>query len=120
MVGNFQQSQHAQSRMQVCALVLVQGGDRSGRVEIVAQGLDPENLPAPHGLHRPNLPEGVKAWRNVWSGGHSTGLIDDVPTVAELAARFEQALADDLEPGWQSRVAGRLGLPAPPPSCSNG
>ena len=87
---------------------------------IVAQGLDPENLPAPHGLHRPNLPEGVKAWRNVWSGGHSTGLIDDVPTVAELAARFEQALADDLEPGWQSRVAGRLGLPAPPPSCSNG
>lgn len=80
---------------------------------IIDQGLDPERLPAPHGLHRPNLPEGVRAWRNVWSGGHSTGLIHDVPTVAELAARFEQALADDLQPGWQTRVAERLGLPDP-------
>ena len=38
---------------------------------IVARGLDPGNLPAPHGLHRPNLLAGVMAWRNVWSGGRN-------------------------------------------------
>src|SRR5690606_20270587 len=35
---------------------------------IEAQGLDPRNLPAPT-ARRPNLPAGVKAWKNIWSGG---------------------------------------------------
>jgi len=33
--------------------------------------------------------EGLKAWRDVWSAGHGVGLIDDVPSVAELLDRLE-------------------------------
>lgn len=83
------------------------------RPSIVANGLDPDALPAPKGLHRPDLPEGVSAWRTVWSAGHSVGLIEDVPPVAELAERFERDLAGALAPGWQARVAARLGLDRP-------
>jgi nitronate monooxygenase len=82
------------------------------RASIVANGLDPDALPRPLGLHRPGLPEGVRAWRTVWSAGHSVGLIEDVPTVAELAARFERDLGGALAPGWRARVAERLGVPA--------
>ncbi|MDR3389630.1 MAG: nitronate monooxygenase [Rudaea sp.] len=59
------------------------------RPSMIENGLDPDNLPVPKGLHRPDLPPGIKAWKDVWSGGHSTGLIDDVPTVAELVERLE-------------------------------
>lgn len=52
-------------------------------------GLDPDNLPAPLAPHRPNLPEGIKAWKNIWSAGQGIGLIDDLPTVAELVDRLE-------------------------------
>lgn len=55
---------------------------------IRAAGLDPGNLPKPLGLHRANLPPGVKAWKSVWSGGHSTALIDDVPSVGQLVTRL--------------------------------
>lgn len=77
------------------------------RPSIVAAGLDPEALPPPSG-RRPNLPEGVRAWKNVWSGGHSTGLIDDVAPVATLVDRLEAGLGDALVPGWQARLADRL------------
>jgi nitronate monooxygenase len=77
---------------------------------IVANGLDPDNLPRPNPRRRPDLPDGVQAWRNVWSGGHSTGLIDDIPTVAELVDRFETALEGALPEGWQARLAERLRL----------
>jgi nitronate monooxygenase len=82
------------------------------RPSIVANGLDPDALPEPKGLHRPDLPEGARAWRTVWSAGHSVGLIDDVPEVAELAARWERELADALPAGWHARVAERLGVGA--------
>ncbi|MET0377516.1 MAG: nitronate monooxygenase [Spongiibacteraceae bacterium] len=75
---------------------------------IVAQGLDPANLPPPQQRHRPNLPEGVRAWKNVWSAGHSTGLVDDIPTVAALAERFVAELDGALQPGWQAHIAARL------------
>jgi len=78
------------------------------RPSIQANGLDPDRLPQPLARHRPDLPEGVKAWRTVWSGGHSTGLIADVPTVEELARRLEHELAATLAPGWQQRVIERL------------
>jgi nitronate monooxygenase len=60
------------------------------RQSIEAVGMDPARLPAPKGLHRPDLPEGVRAWRDVWSAGQGAGLIRDVPTVAELMDRLEQ------------------------------
>lgn len=70
----------------------------------IAAGLDPANLPPPLALHRPNLPEGVKAWKHVWSG-HSTGLIDDVPTVAEIVARMGEEFARARYPGdWRAAL----------------
>jgi nitronate monooxygenase len=69
-------------------------------------GLDPDNLPPPLGLHRPNLPRGVKAWKTIWSGGHSTGLIDDIPSVADLVTRLGQEFAAARAPAhWRSALA---------------
>jgi nitronate monooxygenase len=78
------------------------------RPSLEANGLDPDHLPTPLARHRPNLPDGVKAWKTVWSAGHSTGLIDDVPSVDELIGRFERDLAEELTPGWQKRLVERL------------
>ena len=80
------------------------------RPSIAANGLDPDALPRPKGLHRPDLPEGVRAWRTVWSAGHSVGLIEDVPAVAQLAGKLERELSGVLASGWQRRVAERLGV----------
>ena len=80
------------------------------RPSIEAQGLDPGDLPRPTGLHRPDLPKGVRAWRNVWSAGHSVGLVGDVPPVATLVERLATDLAQDLAPGWQDGIVRRLGL----------
>ena len=33
-------------------------------------------------------PAGIKAWRDVWSGGHGVGLIIDTPTVAAIVGRL--------------------------------
>jgi nitronate monooxygenase len=86
------------------------------RPSLVANGLDPDHLPEPKGLHRPDLPDGVKAWRTVWSAGHTVGLVDDVPTVGELVERLARALEGVLAPGWQAGAAARLGLPTAIPS----
>lgn len=53
-------------------------------------GLDPEDLPLRKGLLQPDLPDHIKAWRDVWSAGHGVGLIDDIPTVSALVERLEQ------------------------------
>ncbi|WP_291696125.1 nitronate monooxygenase family protein [Bradyrhizobium sp.] len=60
---------------------------------IVAAGLDPDNLP-PHGAidvgHDIDIAAREarpKRWRDVWSGGHSTSGVTDVPDVADLIAR---------------------------------
>ena len=52
-------------------------------------GLDPDNLPPLEGPRKPALPGGVTAWRDIWSGGHGVGQIDDIPTTAELVDRLE-------------------------------
>jgi nitronate monooxygenase len=63
------------------------------RPSIVAAGLDPENLPARGAIDiakdidvaaRETEP---KRWRDIWSGGHSTSGVTDVPSVDELVAR---------------------------------
>jgi nitronate monooxygenase len=77
---------------------------------LVANGLDPRALPEPRGKHRPNLPDGVKAWKTVWSGGQSTGLVEDIPSVAELADGLVESLADSLAVGWQAKILDRLNL----------
>jgi nitronate monooxygenase len=58
------------------------------RASIVKSGMDPANLPKPKGLWQPDLPEGVKAWRDIWSAGQGVGMIKDIPTVAELVERL--------------------------------
>lgn len=73
---------------------------------IRAAGLDPDRLPPPLGQHRPDLPVGVKAWKTVWSGGQTVGLIDDAPSVAEVVDRLEREfLAAQKRPDWRKRLA---------------
>jgi len=60
---------------------------------IVAAGLDPDDLPARGAIDigkdidiaaREARP---KRWRDIWSAGHSTSGVTDVPAAAELVAR---------------------------------
>jgi len=51
-------------------------------------GLDPENLFMPEGRSTEHLPAGKTPWRDIWSGGQGIGLIDDIPSVADLVARL--------------------------------
>jgi nitronate monooxygenase len=55
-------------------------------------GMDPDNLPYPPPPRHSNdhLPPGKTPWRDIWSGGQGIGLIDDLPTVAELVGRLQR------------------------------
>lgn len=63
------------------------------RPSIIAAGLDPEALPARGAIEigtdidvgaRENRP---KRWRDIWSAGHATSGVSDIPSVADLVAR---------------------------------
>ncbi|WP_109526704.1 MULTISPECIES: NAD(P)H-dependent flavin oxidoreductase [Nocardia] len=73
---------------------------------MIRAGLDPQNLPRPSGRHRPNLPEGIKPWKSVWSAGHSTGVIDDVPSVQTVVDRLAEELDKARVPGeWRKALS---------------
>jgi nitronate monooxygenase len=36
----------------------------------------------------------AKAWKEIWGAGQGVGLMDDVPTVAELVTRLKQEYDD--------------------------
>jgi len=59
---------------------------------IVNAGLDPANLPRSD-PSRMNFGSGSashkKVWRDIWSAGQGVGLIDDVPSAAEMAGRLK-------------------------------
>ncbi len=38
------------------------------------------------------LPDGIKAWRDVWSAGHAAALIDSSPPIASIAATLRREL----------------------------
>lgn len=57
-------------------------------------GLDPDNLFIPEGRGTGHLPPGKTPWRDIWSGGQGVGLIDDLPTVAELVRRLQREYLD--------------------------
>ena len=59
------------------------------RQSIEAAGLDPAALPPPKGLHQGDLPNGLHAWRDIWSAGQGAGLVHDIPTTAALVDRLE-------------------------------
>ena len=60
---------------------------------IIKAGLDPENLPQAD-KSAMNFGSGsdtkAKAWRDIWGAGQGVGLMDDVPSVAEMVTRLEQ------------------------------
>ena len=57
---------------------------------IVNAGLDPDALPESD-KSKMSFGDGTaKAWRDIWGAGQGVGLMDDVPTVAEMVARLKQ------------------------------
>ena len=56
-------------------------------------GLDPDRLTIPAGRGTDHLPAHVKPWVNLWSAGQGIGLIEDIPTVAELVTRLQAEYA---------------------------
>lgn len=63
------------------------------RPSIVAAGLDPDNLPERDGIDiARDIDVGArdikpKRWRDIWSAGHTTSGVSDIPSVAELIHR---------------------------------
>lgn len=59
---------------------------------IASAGFDPDNLPLADKTAM-NFGSGsgskAKAWRDIWGAGQGVGLMDDVPTVAEMVARLK-------------------------------
>ena len=74
------------------------------RPSIVAAGLDPDELPARGAIEIGNdIDVGArearpKRWRDIWSAGHSTSGVTDVPSVEELIARtIDEYRASDVQ-----------------------
>jgi len=55
---------------------------------IVNAGLDPDALPESDKSKMSFGSSSAKAWRDIWGAGQGVGLMDDVPTVAEMVARL--------------------------------
>jgi nitronate monooxygenase len=53
-------------------------------------GLDPDNLFIPEGRSTEHLPADKTPWRDIWSGGQGIGLIDAIPTAAQLVAQLQR------------------------------
>jgi nitronate monooxygenase len=73
-------------------------------------GLDPDNLFIPEGRSTDHLPVGKKPWHEIWSAGQGIGLINDLPSVAELVRRLsEEYLAACATPDMSAAAALRSG-----------
>jgi len=57
---------------------------------IEAAGLDPDNLPVSDKSKMSFGSGSAKAWRDIWGAGQGVGLMDDVPTVADMVERLAQ------------------------------
>jgi nitronate monooxygenase len=57
---------------------------------IVAAGLDPDNLPVSDKTKMSFGAGSAKAWRDIWGAGQGVGLMEDVPTVAEMVERLTE------------------------------
>jgi nitronate monooxygenase len=55
---------------------------------IVNAGLDPEALPESDKSKMSFGSGTAKAWRDIWGAGQGVGLMDDIPTVAEMVQRL--------------------------------
>jgi nitronate monooxygenase len=66
------------------------------RESIVNAGLDPDALPLSDKTAM-NFAEGTskaKAWKDIWGAGQGVGLMQDVPSVAELVGRLKSEYDD--------------------------
>jgi nitronate monooxygenase len=57
---------------------------------IINAGLDPDNLPAADKSAMNFGAGSAKAWRDIWGVGQGIGLVDDVPSVAQMVDRLAQ------------------------------
>src|SRR5450830_909666 len=57
---------------------------------IVNAGLDPDNLPESDKSKMSFGSGSAKAWRDIWGAGQGVGLMEDVPTVAEMVERLKE------------------------------
>lgn len=64
------------------------------RASLREAGLDPDDLGTPDRRGTEHLPPGKRPWRDIWSGGQGIGLINDIPTVAELVRRLQREYVD--------------------------
>ncbi len=53
-------------------------------------GLDPDNLPEADKSSMNFSSSSTKAWRDIWGAGQGVGLMEDVPTVAEVVQRLRR------------------------------
>jgi nitronate monooxygenase len=61
------------------------------RASIASVGLDPANMPPKRSPRSgAEMPAGVRPWRDIWSAGHSVGLIADVTPVDVLIGQFAE------------------------------
>lgn len=74
------------------------------RSSLVAAGYDLSALGAPgkvnYGEKLKPPKEGTKTWLDTWSAGHGCGVIQDIPTVAELVDRMEA----DFKLSWEETI----------------
>jgi nitronate monooxygenase len=84
------------------------------RSSVAQVGLDPDALPPLRGpMKGAEMPDGVRPWRDIWSAGHSVGLIHDVVPVQAVVDRLAAEFAAVGAPsGWRERLAVRLATPA--------
>ena len=57
---------------------------------IVNAGLDPDALPESDKSKMSFGSGSAKAWRDIWGAGQGVGMMDDVPTVADMVARLKR------------------------------
>jgi nitronate monooxygenase len=75
------------------------------RPSIIANGLDPDDLPPRSAPGRASIPPHIKPWSMVWSAGHSTALVDEIISVVDLVARLECEFLDAGAPiQWRERL----------------
>jgi nitronate monooxygenase len=67
------------------------------RESIVNAGLDPDALPVSDKTAMNFASDKAKAWKDIWGAGQGVGLMDDVPSVAELVERLKREYDDARE-----------------------
>ena len=76
------------------------------RQSLIHVNLDPNNLPPKRGPMRgAELPDGVQAWKDIWSAGHSVGLINEVLPTSVLIDRLADEFASAApESSWRNQL----------------